>query len=83
VTDRCGIAPEITADLGQVIRYEENELKNALLKALDAPHSYAASQEKQRQAFLARFSWDKLAVQVETIYRGAIEGNEGKRRINI
>jgi glycosyltransferase involved in cell wall biosynthesis len=75
VTDRCGIAPEITGDMGQVVRYDEDELKNALLRALAAPEPNEAGKAKSKQALLARFSWEKLAVEVEDIYR-AVLGEE-------
>jgi glycosyltransferase involved in cell wall biosynthesis len=82
VTDRCGIAPEITADMGQVISYEESSLREALNKALAAPPVDEASKTKRRQALLARFSWRKLAEDFENIYRGIVAGNEGKRSVN-
>jgi glycosyltransferase involved in cell wall biosynthesis len=80
VTDRCGIAPEITADLGQVIRHDESALRDALLKALGTPAPNEISKEKRRQALLDRFSWQKLAVKVEGIYLGIISDNQGNRR---
>jgi glycosyltransferase involved in cell wall biosynthesis len=81
VTDRCGIAPEITGAMGQVITYDENELQNALLKALAAPESTGESKAKRRQALLVRFSWQILAAQVERIYRDIIEGRRGQDRV--
>jgi glycosyltransferase involved in cell wall biosynthesis len=79
VTDRCGIAPEITGDMGQVIGYDESALQGALLKALAAPPPDEASKEKGRQALLARFSWQKLAVEIENIYRGIVAGKESRK----
>jgi glycosyltransferase involved in cell wall biosynthesis len=75
VTDRCGIAPEITGDMGQVIRYNENELKDALLKALATPAPDEDGKAKRRQALLARFSWQRLAERVEEIYRSILAVN--------
>jgi len=77
VTDCCGIAPEITADMGQVIRYDEDELRDALLKVFTAPEPDEESKEKRKMALLARFSWQKLAIEVECIYRGIVENHEG------
>jgi glycosyltransferase involved in cell wall biosynthesis len=80
VTDRCGIAPEISTDMGQVIGYDENELKDALVKALAAPATDEAVKVIRRQALLTRFSWQRLAGKVEAIYRGILSGDEAKQR---
>jgi glycosyltransferase involved in cell wall biosynthesis len=81
VTDRCGIAPEITGDMGQVIGYDESALQGALLQALAAPAPDEVLKEKRRQALLARFSWQKLAAEVENIYLGIMAGKEKNREL--
>jgi glycosyltransferase involved in cell wall biosynthesis len=73
VTDRCGIAPEITAETGQVIAYEESALRDALRKVLAAPPRDESSKIKRRQALLERFSWQKLAADFENIYRNILQ----------
>ena len=74
VTDRCGLADVVNGEAGLVVSYDRDQLQHALLRML--------SHEKMRRRFGAKgkllvhekFSLEKIAEQVEGVYRGVQHG---------
>ena len=69
VTDRCGLADEISGQAGLVIPYEKDQLQHALLYMLADDKIRLQFGEKGKLLVREKFSLDKIAEQVEGIYR--------------
>lgn len=69
VTDRCGIADAIDGQAGLVVPYHEEQLQYALLYMLNDDKIRLQFGEKGKLLVREKFNLDKIAEQVEGIYR--------------
>lgn len=65
ITDRCGIS-EWIKDMAWVVRYDEEELKNAILYFVEKEKKKKTEQIKENIA--KRFDWSIIAEKLERIY---------------
>jgi glycosyltransferase involved in cell wall biosynthesis len=71
LSDRCGIAPEISGRAGYVIRPEAAPLAEALARVLGDP-AMRGRVAKVGPAIARRYSWEKVAVNMQDIYETVV-----------
>jgi glycosyltransferase involved in cell wall biosynthesis len=69
VTDRCGIADVIDGQAGLVVPYDKEQLQHTLLHMLDDDKMRLRFGEKGKLLVREKFSWGKIAEQVERVYK--------------
>jgi len=69
VTDRCAIADVIRGQVGLVIPYDKEQLEHALLHMLGDDKMRQAFGEKGKLLVREKFNWEKIAEQMESLYR--------------
>ena len=69
VTDRCGIADAINGQAGLVVPYDKEQLRQALLHMLSDDEIRLQFGEKGKLLVRQRFSWEKIAEQIENVYQ--------------
>ncbi|MBA7659559.1 Alpha-monoglucosyldiacylglycerol synthase [subsurface metagenome] len=74
VTDRCGIADVINGQAGLVVPYDKDQLRDALLHMLSDDQMRLRFGEKGKLLVREKFNWEKIAEQVEGVYRGVQHG---------
>ena len=74
VTDRCGIADVINGQAGLVVPYDKEQLRDALLHMLSDDQMRLRFGEKGKLLVREKFNWEKIAEQVEGVYRGVQHG---------
>lgn len=75
VTPEVGIADEVTrADAGWVVDGTPAHLGARLAAIINDPAACAAAGARGRQAVNERFTWERIAEQMEAIYRGIATG---------
>ena len=74
VTDRCGIADVIDGQAGLVVPYDKEQLQHTLLRMLDDDKMRLRFGEKGKLLVHEKFSLEKIAEQVEGVYRGVQHG---------
>lgn len=67
-TDRCGIADEISGNVGLVVPYDEEQLQHALLQMLNDDKMRLEFGRKGKELVLETFNWEKVTEQVEKVY---------------
>jgi glycosyltransferase involved in cell wall biosynthesis len=74
VTNRCGIAEWINSNnAGYVVKYDKEELRNALFKVLSEEEPRVRFGERGRKLVREEFGWDKIVREVEEIYENCIK----------
>ena len=74
VTDRCGIVDVINGQAGLVVPYDKDQLRDALLHMLSDDQMRLRFGEKGKLLVREKFNWEKIAEQVEGVYRGVQHG---------
>jgi glycosyltransferase involved in cell wall biosynthesis len=74
VTDRCGIADIIDNQVGLVVPYDKEQLSNAILRLLGDDKMRREFGERGKLLVRERFNWEKIAEQMENVYRGVQYG---------
>jgi glycosyltransferase involved in cell wall biosynthesis len=74
VTDRCGIADVIDNQVGLVVPYDKEQLSNAILRLLGDDKMQQQFGERGKLLVRERFNWEKIAEQMENVYRGVQYG---------
>ncbi len=69
VTDRCGVADVINGQAGLVVPHDEEQLRQALLHMLGDDKLRQEFGEKGKSLVRAKFNWEKIAKQVERVYK--------------
>jgi len=72
LSDRCGIAGMIDGQAGLVVSYDKDQLSNAILSMLSSEAMRQKFAERGKSLVREKFSWAKIAEQVERIYLGCI-----------
>ena len=72
VTDRCGIADAIDGWAGFVVGYDREQLQQVLLHMLGNDKLRLQFGEKGKLLVREKFNWEKIAEQVERVYRGIL-----------
>lgn len=67
VTEHCGIAPLLKDRAGLIVRHEEVELRNALIRLLEHEDAYKSLQQGCRAA-MANLGWDQPLDEMEYSY---------------
>jgi glycosyltransferase involved in cell wall biosynthesis len=67
VTEQCGIAPLLKDTAGLIVRHEEVELRNALIRLLENENVYKSLQQGCRKA-MANLAWDQPLGEMEYSY---------------
>lgn len=76
VTPEVGIADEVNrADAGWVVDGAPARLGARLAAIIDDPAACAAAGARGRQAVLARFTWERVSEQMETVYARVVSGS--------
>jgi len=73
VTDRCGIADVINGQAGLVVPYDKEQLRQALLHILGNDKLRREFGEKGKLLVRERFNWEKIAEQIEDLYKRVLE----------
>lgn len=68
VTDRCGIADIIDNKVGYVVKYDEDQLMDAIFKVLSDEKLRGGFGEAGRKLIKERFDWGKIVKRVEKVY---------------
>jgi len=74
VTDRCGLADVIDGQAGLVVRYDKDQLRDGLLSMLNDDKMRLQFGEKGKLLVREKFNWEKIADQVEDLYRRVRHG---------
>ena len=74
VTDRCGIADVINGQAGLVVPCEKEQIQHALLHMLGNDKLRQEFGERGKLLVREKFKWEKIAEQVEKVYRGILRG---------
>jgi len=74
VTDRCGIADVIGGQAGLVVPYDKEQLQHALMHMLGNDRIRLQFGEKGKLLVREKFNWEKIAEQMERVYRGVQYG---------
>ncbi len=74
LTDRCGIAEAIDGETGLVVPYDKEQLKYALLRMLGDDKMRLQFSEKGKLLVREKFSWEKMAEQMEKVYQSVTQG---------
>lgn len=69
VTDRCGTADVIDGQAGLVVPHDREQLQHALLHILRNDKLRLQFGEKGRLLVREKFTWEKIAEQVERVYK--------------
>jgi glycosyltransferase involved in cell wall biosynthesis len=72
VTDQCGIADVIDNQAGLAVPHDERQLQGALQHILSDDKMRQKFGEHGRSLVREKFSWEKIAEQVENIYRDVL-----------
>jgi glycosyltransferase involved in cell wall biosynthesis len=73
VTDRCGIADVIDGQAGLVVPYDEEQLRNAVLKLLDDDKMRQRFSQKGKLLVREKFNWEQIVEQIEGLYERVIK----------
>ena len=73
VTDRCGIADVIDSQAGLVVPYDEEQLRNAVLKLLDDDKMRQRFSQKGKLLVREKFNWERIVEQIEGLYERVIK----------
>jgi glycosyltransferase involved in cell wall biosynthesis len=73
VTDRCGIAEIVADQLGFAVPYDREQLTNAISHMLTDDKLRRELGEKGKLLVREKFSWEKIAQQVESIYKDVLQ----------
>jgi glycosyltransferase involved in cell wall biosynthesis len=73
VTDRCGIADVIHGQTGLVVPYDEEQLRDAVLKLLDDDRMRQRFSQKGKLLVREKFNWERIVEQMERLYERVIE----------
>jgi glycosyltransferase involved in cell wall biosynthesis len=73
VTDRCGIAEVIDNRAGLALPHDREQLQAALEHILSDDNVRRQFGEKGKLLVRERFSWEKIAQQVESIYKDVLQ----------
>ena len=68
VTDRCGIADVIDGQAGLVVPYNEEQLRNAVLKLLNDDKMRQRFSQKGKLLVREKFNWERIVEQIEGLY---------------
>ena len=68
VTDRCGIADFIDGNVGYVVEYDKNQLRDAITKVLSDEGLRRRFRGVGKRLVREKFSWDKVVLDIENIY---------------
>lgn len=74
VTDRCGIADVVDAQVGLVVPCDKDQLSNAIRRMLLDEKLRREFGRKGKLLVRETFNWEKIAERVENIYRGVQHG---------
>ena len=75
VTDRCGVSEWVNSNVGYVVEYDENQLRDAIFKVLSDVEPRVRFGEGGRRLIKEYFSWDKIILDVEKIYEQIIKNH--------
>lgn len=73
VSDQCGIADIVDNQVGLVVPPNKNQLSAAILHMLSDQKMRQQFGERGKSLVRERFNWERIAEQVEDMYRGCIE----------
>ena len=73
-TDRCGIVDVINGQAWLVVPYDKDQPRDALLHMLSDDQMRLRFGEKGKLLVREKFNWEKIAEQVEGVYRGVQHG---------
>jgi len=73
VTDRCGLADLINDQAGLVVSYSKEQLRSALRRMLDDDKMRLQFGERGKLLVSEKFNWEKIAEQVEIVYKEILE----------
>ena len=71
VTDMCGIADIIGGNVGYVVEYDKNKLRNVIIKVLSDDESRRRFGKDGRKLVREAFGWLAIIKQIEKIYKDA------------
>ncbi len=74
MTDRCALADVIKSQAGLVVPYDKEQLREAILHMLGDDKMRLQFGKKGQSLVRERFNWEKIAEQVERVYRGILRG---------
>ena len=74
VTDRCGIADIVDGNVGYVVEYDTDQLREAIFRILSDVELVRKFREKGRKLVGEYFSWDKIIKKIEGLYEDCIKG---------
>ncbi|MGB2727286.1 MAG: glycosyltransferase family 4 protein [Halobacteriota archaeon] len=69
VTDRCGIADIVDGEMGYVIEYDKDQLRDVIIKVLSDEELWRGFGVVGKQLVREKFGWNKIAIQIENIYK--------------
>ena len=72
VTNRCGIAEWINSNVGYVVEYDKEELRNALFKVLNDEGLRRRFGEEGKKLVMEEFGWDRIILDIEKVYNEVI-----------
>lgn len=73
VTNNCGVSEWIGDDVGYVVEYDKDQLRDAMIKVLSDERLRRRFGERGRRLAREEFSWSKISEQVESIYQSVIQ----------
>ena len=74
VTDRCGIADIIDGNVGRVVEYNKDQLRNAVFEMLEDDELRDRFGEEGMRFVRAEFGWGEIVKNVEELYKDCING---------
>jgi len=80
VTDRCGIANMIDGQVGYAVPFDKDRLKAAFVMMLNDEKKRAKFGEQGRLLVHERFTWSKVANQMENIYSSCLQSTKSLHR---
>ncbi len=69
----CGLADIIDGQVGIAVPYDRDQLSSAILRMLNDDKMRREFSEKGKLLVRGRFSWEKIAEQIENVYEGIIQ----------
>jgi glycosyltransferase involved in cell wall biosynthesis len=73
LTDRCGIAEMIDGKGGVVVRYDRDDLRDAIIELLDDDAMRRRFGTDGKKMVFSEFGWETIVERVEGLYREVVE----------
>lgn len=73
VTDRCGIADLVDGNVGCVVEYDKDRLREAIFRILSDEELMGGFGGGGKKLVRDRFSWDKIILNIEGLYNDCVK----------